>query len=110
MTYLRDALADARPDPASTLIVLEAPRLDGDERAALRRFVRDGGRLVMGGADAGRGIVAGAPDWQPYGPRLARPTLPLPETSAVRVVESAGRAASARPARRSRCSAGARRC
>ena len=90
VSYLRASLDDARLDPGATIVMLDAPRLDRSKRAALRRFVRDGGRLVIGGPDAGRGIVPGSPTWQPFGPRLARPTLPVSETSAVRVVESAG--------------------
>jgi hypothetical protein len=90
VTYLRAPLADAQLDPDATLVLLDAPSLDRGERAALRSFVRDGGRLVAGGADAGRGVVARAPVWTPSGPRLARPTVPVAETSAVREVESAG--------------------
>lgn len=90
VSYLRTPLADAEPDPAATLVVLEAPSLDRAERATLRHFLRDGGRLVVGGPDAGRGIVPGAPDWLPYGARRARPGIPVSETRAVRLVETAG--------------------
>ena len=88
VSYLRAPLADAPLDPDGTLILLDAPSLARDERAALRSFVRDGGRLVAGGEDAGRGVVSRPPVWLPTGPRLARPTVPVPETSAVGVVES----------------------
>jgi hypothetical protein len=88
--YLRTPLEDADPDPGGTLVVLEAPDLDRAERATLRRFVRDGGRLVAGGAGAGRGIVPGAPVWLPYGERRARAGVPVAETRAVRLVETAG--------------------
>jgi hypothetical protein len=88
--YLREPLAEARLDRAATLVVLDAPRLDGDERAALGRFVRGGGRLVVGGALAGRGIVPRAPLWVPAGPRSARPNVAAPETRGLRSVASAG--------------------
>jgi hypothetical protein len=87
--YLRTPLDGARPGPGSTLVLLDAPDLDRAERATLRRFVRDGGRLVAAGADAGSGIVPGAPNWLPYGERVARPQLPVPETRGVRLVETA---------------------
>ncbi len=87
--YLREPLAEARLDPAATIVVLDAD-LERDERAALARFVRAGGRLVAGGEQAGRGVVALAPRWSSTGPRIARPTVPVPETSGVRRVQSAG--------------------
>jgi hypothetical protein len=88
--YLRTALGHAPLDPAQTVVVLDPPRLSGRERAALARFVRAGGRLVAGGEDAGRGIVARPPVWAPDGPRLARPVVAVAETSGVRDVASAG--------------------
>ncbi|HUR86458.1 MAG TPA: DUF4350 domain-containing protein [Solirubrobacteraceae bacterium] len=88
--YLRDPLDEARLDPRATVVVLDAPGIEGGERAALRRFLRRGGRLVAGGEDAGRGIVARAPEWTPDGRRLARPTNPVPETRGVRLVSSDG--------------------
>jgi len=88
--YLRAPLQDAALDPAGTLVVLDAPELDRGEREALQSFLRDGGRLVAGGDAAGRGIVPGAPGWLPYGDQLARPDVPIAETRAVRVVETAG--------------------
>lgn len=89
---LREPLAGARLQaPArSTLVVLDAPRLDAGERAALGRFVRAGGRLVVGGALAGRGILPRAPLWVPAGPRVARPNVAVPETTGLRSVASAG--------------------
>lgn len=90
VTYLRDPLDDQRLNPATTIVVLDAPGLQSGERAALARFVRRGGRLVAGGAHAGAGVVARPPRWSPGGPRRSRPTVPLPETSAVADVASAG--------------------
>ncbi len=97
VSYLRAPLADAPLDPDATVVLLDARSLDRGERAALRAFVRDGGRLVAGGANAGRGVVPRPPDWRPSGPTVARPTLPVAETSAVRVVESAGTGGFAEP-------------
>jgi hypothetical protein len=90
VSYLRDPVADARLDPAATIVVLDAPALAAGDRAALARFVRAGGRLVAGGEDAGRGIVPRAPRWVPAGPRIAHPVGAAPETAAVRTVASTG--------------------
>ena len=90
VTYLREELDAARLDPAATIVVLDAPRLGGAERAALERFVRNGGRLVSGGKDAGRGVVPRPPRWSAEGPRIARPSTAVPETSGVGGVMSAG--------------------
>jgi hypothetical protein len=91
VTYLRERLDSAELDPATTIVVLDAPALDRSQLAALARFVRAGGRLVAGGADPGRGVVARPPSWTPRGPRTALPSVPVPETRAVRSVRSAGR-------------------
>lgn len=88
--YLREPLDAGRLDPATTVVVLDAPQLARAERAALARFLRAGGRLVAGGDDAGRGVVPRAPRWVPRGPRRARPAVAVPETSSVREVVSAG--------------------
>ncbi|MEJ7797995.1 MAG: DUF4350 domain-containing protein [Solirubrobacteraceae bacterium] len=90
VTYLRESLEAARLDPATTIVVLDAPGLARDERAALARFVRTGGRLVAGGEHAGRGVLPRPPRWTPSGPRSARPAVPAPETRAVRRVASSG--------------------
>lgn len=86
----RDALDAGRLDPASTLVVLDAPRLARAERAALAHFLRAGGRLVAGGRDAGRGVLSRAPRWVQRGTKRARPAVAVPETRAVRTVVSAG--------------------
>ncbi len=88
--YLRAPLAEARLEARSTLVVLDAPALGPAERAALGRFVRAGGRLVAGGPHAGRGVVPGAPRWRAGAASVVRPSAPVPETSAVRRVVSAG--------------------
>jgi hypothetical protein len=89
ITYLRDPLEEARLDPRVTVVVLDAD-LEDEERAALTRFVRDGGRLVAAGENAGSGVVPRAPRWSRDGEATARPAVPVPETSAVRRVRSAG--------------------
>ncbi|MBW3652774.1 MAG: DUF4350 domain-containing protein [Actinobacteria bacterium] len=86
--YLREPLGEARLDRDATLVVLDAD-LERGERRALARFVRDGGRLVAGGEDAGRGVVPRAPRWSAQGVQVARPVVPVPETAAVRRVRSA---------------------
>ncbi len=88
--YRRAPLGGARLSPRQTVVVLDAPPLDAAARAALRRFVRDGGRLVVGGPNAGRGIVARAPTWASRGPTLARPSAPIAETRSLRTIRSAG--------------------
>jgi Domain of unknown function (DUF4350) len=46
---LREPLAEAGLDPATTLVVLEPRGLEQEDGDAVGRFVRDGGRLVYGG-------------------------------------------------------------
>ena len=89
IAYLRDPLEEARLDPGGTIVVLDAD-LEDEERAALARFVRDGGRLVAAGENAGAGVVPRAPRWSRDGEDSAQPTVPVPETSGVRRVRSAG--------------------
>jgi hypothetical protein len=89
VAYLRDPLHEARLDPAGTVVVLDAD-LEHGERATLARFVRAGGHLVVAGRDAGAGVVPRAPRWSEDGLRSARPSTPVPETSGVRQVRSAG--------------------
>ena len=91
VSFRRDPLDAGRLDPAVTIVVLDAPQIARAERAALGRFLRGGGRLVVAGADAGRGVVARAPRWASRGPRRARPAVAVAETRSVREVVSAGR-------------------
>ena len=96
IAYLRDPLEDVRLDPGATVVVLDADLTD-EERATLARFVRDGGRLVAAGEDAGAGVVPRAPRWSGEGVRSARPSAPVPETRGVRLVRSAGAGGFAAP-------------
>lgn len=101
--FLREPLDAGRLDPATTIVVLDPPGLARAERAALARFVRAGGRLVAGGAHAGRGVVPRPPRWVGAGPRVARRSAVVPETRDVRTVQTArgggfGALGAARPA------------
>ncbi len=96
IAYLRDPLAQARLDPDGTVVVLEAD-LEDEERATLARFVRAGGRLVAAGERAGAGVVARAPRWSEDGVENALPTVPVPETTGVSRVRSAGGGSFAAP-------------
>jgi hypothetical protein len=97
LSYLRDDLAQTRLDPATTVVLLDAPDVARGDRDALARFVRAGGRLVAGGEDAGRGVLPRAPTWSPAGPKVTIASAPgtvgaggVPETRTVRRVQSAG--------------------
>jgi len=90
VTYLRDRLGSATLDRAKTIVVLDTGELRGAERAALGRFVRDGGRLVAAGEDAGRGLVPRPPRWVSRGPRTSLRSEAVAETRSVRRVRSAG--------------------
>lgn len=89
VAYLRDPLQDAALDAGGTIVVLDAD-LDDEQRGALARFVRRGGRLVAAGEKAGEGVVPRAPRWSQEGPQIARPIVPVPETGGVRRVRGAG--------------------
>ncbi len=63
---LRTAPARSQLDPRSAVFVLEPSGLTTADKAALRRFVSHGGRLVAGGADPQAwlaGLVADPPVW-----------------------------------------------
>ena len=93
VSYLRKRPADARLDPRTTLVVLEASDLDDGDRGALGDFVVAGGRLVAAGPDPA-GWIGGElerrPRWTFSGPRVARPVAPVPETAGVRSVATSG--------------------
>jgi len=93
VTQLRDAPAEARLDPRSTVVLLD-PRLVGRaDGRALRRFLDAGGRLVAGGAEEPRwldAVLRRPPSWSRARTRLARPRAQVPETAGVSRVEAAG--------------------
>jgi hypothetical protein len=90
--HLREAPAEAELEPGSTVVVLDPHRLLGDDSAALRRFVRSGGRLIAGGTAPGPWVERLAPgiEWSDAPANRARPLVPVPETAGVREVVSAG--------------------
>jgi hypothetical protein len=90
---LRDPLDEAELDPASTLVLLDPGLLGPGERAALARFVAEGGVLVAGGDSPGRWaaeLLEEPPVWSPGGPTSARTVAPGDPVRGVEEVESAG--------------------
>lgn len=87
---------DASPlDPATTLVVLDAPDLTDSETEALGEFVRRGGHLVTGGAGVHlwlEAVVDKPPDLGDEGSRTASPAgdPPAPEVDGVRRVRASG--------------------
>lgn len=93
VSYLRKHPGDARLDPRTTLVVLEASDLEDDDRAALGDFVEAGGRLVAAGRNPADWIadeLTRAPRWTITGRRIAGPVAPVPETAGVRSVATSG--------------------
>jgi Domain of unknown function (DUF4350) len=97
VSRLRRPPGSARLDRRATLVILDAPAPDA---RAVARFVRAGGRLVVGGAHAGE--VAGAvlgdpPQWAPGGAAAWHVAGAAPENARIATVlgERAGRFSSA---------------
>lgn len=97
---LRRSLAAARLPVSATLVVLGAERLTAAEGRSLARFVRGGGRLVIGGGDPTvtlAALLADPPRWSGAGPRefgVAPGTAgSLPDVAGVGTVISAGEGA-----------------
>lgn len=83
---LRSTLDRAPLRAGSTLVVLDPRPLDDTESAALERFVRSGGRLVLAGREAApvlRRLLAEGPVWSPSGMDRARPLVPRDRKSVV---------------------------
>jgi hypothetical protein len=100
VTQLRDAPAEARLDPGSTVVLLDPGEVLRADARALRRFLDAGGRLVAGGAENPGwvdDVLRRPPAWSEEGIRLARPRARVPETAGVSRVEAAGRGSWARP-------------
>jgi hypothetical protein len=95
VSRLRGPVAEADLDSAETLLLLDPGFVGRDDADALRRFVDDGGRLLVSGAtDSWLGhLVAHAPDWSPDALRSPALLAPVPELAAVRKVTTAGRGA-----------------
>ena len=80
-------------DPRDTVVLLEPGFVESDDAAALRVFLRRGGRLVVGGESADlwlQDVLEDAPDWSEQSVRRARPIVPVAETAGVQNLESAG--------------------
>ncbi len=94
VSYLRKRPADARLDPQTTLVLLEANDLDPGDRDALGDFLAAGGRLVAAGTDPAGWLpgdrLARPPRWTSSGRRIATPVAPVPETAGVRTVATSG--------------------
>lgn len=66
VTELREPIAQARLDPASTVVVLDPDALLRDDGEHLLAFVRAGGRLLIGGQDPDATLTAlypAPPNW-----------------------------------------------
>ncbi len=89
---LRAPLGDASLDPASTLVLLDAPPPSTEAEEDLERFVQQGGRLVLGGATGQwvRRLFEESPRRTDDGPSTLRPLLPVSETAGVAEVSAAG--------------------
>ena len=88
----RRPVADGPRVDDGTLVVLDARAVAPDEAEAIGRFVRDGGRLVAGGARAApwlREALGAAPERQDADAGDARPLAPVAETAGVTTVRTA---------------------
>ena len=101
---VRESASGARLDSGSTAVLLDPGSFSTSDGRALRRFVRRGGRLVAGGADAGwvAKVVPNAPEWAADAVSVAHRLAPLGQLGQVDRVRTAGegswtRTASAQP-------------
>jgi hypothetical protein len=93
VSRLRDRPAQARLDPASTVVLLDPVSVSRADAAALRRFVEAGGRLVAGGAGADLwvgAILDHPPSSSPGGPPSVEPIAPVEELAGVSAVRAEG--------------------
>jgi Domain of unknown function (DUF4350) len=93
VTRLRVLPSRAQLSPDETLVLLDPNLLLPGDLSALRTFVAAGGRLIAGGPDPGAWVsqlILDAPVWSSEGQVSSTPVLPVPETSGVGVVQSAG--------------------
>ena len=89
---LRIPVAQASLSATSTLVVLGARALSASDRTGMRRFVRAGGILVLGGGDLAAtlpALLADPPPWTPTGTRSVRALRAAPELTGVQTVRSA---------------------
>lgn len=93
VTRLRTTLDRARLDRRATVVLADVGGATRSEAAALARFVRAGGRLVVAGAGAGEitaAVVGAGPVAGPAGAGPARPLAPVPEVAGVERVVADG--------------------
>jgi hypothetical protein len=91
VTRLRDRPRDLDLDPRLTVVVLYPDAIDAADAAALARFVRRGGRLVIADEQPARWLSAIVPDppvWTDRALGVTHTLAPLPETSGVRTIAS----------------------
>ncbi|HYH49488.1 MAG TPA: DUF4350 domain-containing protein, partial [Acidimicrobiia bacterium] len=90
---LRGELGSTRLDPATTIVLLDAPELSEPEADAVGDFVRSGGHLVAGGTGSGgwlESVVLDPPVFETAGLRSAGPVGAAAEVAGVRRVRARG--------------------
>jgi hypothetical protein len=99
VTRLRTTPHETPIDVRSTVFLLDAPSVTRVDALALRRFVENGGRLVVGGALRGSitSLLARPPGPSTRGVRHARPLVRSRELAGIRDVRTAALRAWARP-------------
>ncbi len=93
---LRRPLDDAALPPAATLVILGADSLSAAAGQNLDRFVRAGGRLVIGGGSPPATLPAllpRSPSWTDSGSLFVKRVALLPEVAGVNTVQTAGEGA-----------------
>jgi hypothetical protein len=86
---LRDRPRDLDLDPRFTVVLLWPDVISPDDAAALRRFVRRGGRLVAADQQPGAwfgAVVPDPPTWGEAALGVTHVLAPLPETAGVRTI------------------------
>jgi hypothetical protein len=86
---VRDRPGDLDLDPRLTVVLLYPDVVDSADAAALARFLRRGGRLVVADEQPGRWLRAVVPDpptWRGAALGVTRALAPLPETAGVRTL------------------------